>query len=123
MEGRGTARLSLTFEKVDLVRDCRIFEGLDGKVLIFSCCEIGRDRKAMRIIKESSGAAAVISYRMSVRDSYANLSEVLLYDRLLDSRFSPIKAVEQVQSILKDLNPIIGDENYRFAKKPVLVCF
>ncbi len=44
LRGCGTAKLLLTFEKVDLVKDCKIFEGLDGKVLIFSCYEVGNDQ-------------------------------------------------------------------------------
>jgi CHAT domain-containing protein len=100
-QGCGTAKLCLTFDDVDLVRNADIFKGLDGKVIVFSCCQVGNDERAMLAVKEASGAAAIIGYRMSVKDSYANLAEVLLYDRLLIPHMKVAEAVKQVQSTLK----------------------
>ena len=95
--GIGTASLHLTFESLDLGKQADVFAGLDEKVIIFSCCEIGADRRVMETIKEASAAAGVIGYRVDVDDHYANLAEVMLFDRLInDPGMSPAKAVELV---------------------------
>lgn len=117
--GEGTATLNLTFENLDLVKRADVFEGLKGKVIIFSCCEIGGDRSAMEAIKKASSAKAIIAYRKWVYDSQTNLCEVLLYDRLIDSTMSPKQIVDSVGQALKDLGIRVGPKGTR---KNVLVC-
>ena len=43
----GTATLDLTFGKLDVAGQADVFAGLTGKVIIFSCCDVGGDRRAM----------------------------------------------------------------------------
>lgn len=114
------ALIHLTFDKLDLVEQADVFKGLHGKVLIFSCCDVGADPQAMRAVKTASGAAAVIGYRLSVYDSYTNMAEVMLYDRLLETRVSPQRAVSEVAHLLRELGIRATDHAVR---KPVLVCY
>jgi hypothetical protein len=119
MPGRVTATFNMTFGKLDLVKQADVFEGLDGKILIFSCCEVGGNIRAMEAIKEASGAAAIIGYRRWIYDWHSNICEVLLYDRLITSRMSPRKVVNAVNDALEDLGIKVGPEG---SKKPVLLC-
>lgn len=75
----------------------------------------------MEEIKQISQASAIISYRKSVLDSYTNLTEVLLYDRLINTRKHPRIIVDQIQKLLRDLGVRFTDINEK-ASKPVLVC-
>jgi len=68
----------LTSERLHLGEQADIFKGLDGKVVVFSCCEVGAGRRVMETIKEASGAAGVIGYRVAVYDCYAGLAEAIL---------------------------------------------
>jgi len=52
-------QLYLTFEALDLLEDLHVFHGLAGKILIFSCCDVGAHTAAMNAVKEASGVAAV----------------------------------------------------------------
>jgi hypothetical protein len=101
--GRTGARLKLTFESIDLREEAALFGGLRGKVIIFSSCNLGSDLEALKAVKEASRAAVVVGYRVPVEDSYTNLHEALLYERLLRSRRSPLKAVQEVSQHLYDL--------------------
>ncbi len=114
------ARLHLTFEKLDLRERADVFAHLKGKVIIFSCCHVGADTAAMQAVKEASGAAAIVAYRADVYDSYTNLAEALIYDRLLSTRMSPHRAVAQVHQMLSDAGVRATDHP---VKKPVLLCF
>jgi hypothetical protein len=118
--GAGSATFSLTFEDLHLVDQVEVFRGLEGKIIIFSCCEVGADQKAMKKVKEASGAAGVIGYRVAVHDWYTNLAEVMLYDRLINSSCSPQSAVRLVNGALKALGTQVHD---RIVRKPVLVCY
>ncbi len=118
--GRVTATFNLTFGKLDLLKNADVFKGLDGKILIFSCCEVGGNSRAMEAVKEASGAAAVIAYRRWVYDWHSNICEVLLYDRLIETRKSPRKVVKAVNDALEDLGIRVGPEG---SKKPVLLCY
>jgi hypothetical protein len=117
--GVGNAIFYMTFAKLDLLENLDIFEGLDGKVLILSCCLVGNDRTVMERIKKVSGAAAVIAYRTEVKDHYTNLCEALLYDRLITTNYSPRKVVDMVGQALNDLGVKVDD---CLVRKPVLVC-
>lgn len=98
---RPSATLHLTFEKVRLIDRLDLFENnLSGKVLIFSACSIGRDQKTLAAIKRAGGAAAVIAYTEDIPDSYTNLVEVLLYDRLLRTNLRPAAILSRVQGAL-----------------------
>jgi len=117
--GIGSATLDLTFEKLDLIENVDIFKGLRGKIIIFSCCEIGGDMRVMETIKKVSRAAAIIAYRRSVHDTETNLCEALLYDRLIKTRRSPKKIVESIDRALDEMGIRIGPGR---TKKPVMVC-
>jgi hypothetical protein len=119
-EGAGTATLHLTFDELDLYNQADVFAGLEGKVIILSCCEVGSDSRVMRRLKKVSGAMAVIGYRLPVDDWYTNLVEVLLYDRLINSNMPPDKAVKLAIDALDKMGTQLEGS---VAKKPVLVCF
>ena len=51
--GRGNAVLQLTFGRVRLLDHLDVFAELNGKIIIFSCCEIGADRSALESIKQA----------------------------------------------------------------------
>lgn len=114
--GGKRACLRFTFERLDLFEESKLFAGLDGKVLLFSCCEVGGNLKALEHIKEASNASAIIAYRTAVRDHYTNLVEVLLYERIF-AGVKPAAAAEQVSESLH----LMGVRNER-ERKPVLVC-
>ena len=114
-----TAYLRLTHEKLDLNQHSNIFEGLNGKVLIFSCCEIGNNLNIMQHLKDVSNAIAVIGYRKEVYDTFTNIAEILLYDRLIETINSPSNIVKQIQIVLKELKIEACEEK---VIKPVLVC-
>lgn len=113
-------RLKLTFESVDLREDAGLFAGLNGKVILFSCCNLGSDRIAMERIKEASGATAVIAYRVPVEDYYANLHDALIYDRLLTTHQTPRVAAEKVAEALYGLGL---KPTGRVVRKSALVVF
>lgn len=95
------SRLRLTFEDVDLHREAGIFRELDGKVLIFSSCDIGGDRLAMERILGFSRARAIIAYTKEIEDAYSYLAESLMYGLIFDSLLSPAKVVKRVGSALR----------------------
>jgi len=117
--GQGKASLRLTFEMMDLAENADIFQGLDGKIIIFSCCDIGADRCVLETVKEMSGASAVIGYRVQVEDWYTNLAEALLYERLINTSMHPRKAVELAGEILDRMGVRLEGI---ITRKPVLVC-
>ena len=117
--GHGTATLRLTFDTLDLTKQADVFAGLDEKIIIFSCCELGGDLPALRAVKKASGAATVIAYRVGVEDWYTNLTEALIYDRLLWTNRPPHKVVRQVINLLERENIRL---HLKITRKPVLVC-
>jgi len=116
---RGRATLHLTFERLSLLKHPEVFAGLAGKVIIFSCCEVGSNRRAMDLVKEASGAAAVVGYRVAVDDWYTNLSEALLYHQLIRTTLTPQRAVEKVNEAMQTLDTRMQAP---ITRKPVLVC-
>ena len=117
--GSRTAKLHLTFEKLDLAKQADVFVGLVGKILIFSCCEVGADRRALETVQEASGAAAVIAYRVTVDDWYTNLAEALLYQFFVNTALSPGRVVEKVVRLLDEMGARVSGQ---ITRKPVLVC-
>lgn len=97
------SRLRLTFEDVDLHREAGIFRELDGKILIFSSCDIGGDREAMERILGFSRARAIIAYTKEIEDAYSYLAESLMYGLIFDSLLSPAKVVKRVGSALRQI--------------------
>jgi hypothetical protein len=118
--GTSKAIFKLTFGRMDLIEQVDVFKGLDGKIIILSCCEVGGNRHAMELIKEKSGAAAVIAYRRWIYDFHSNLCEAMLFDRLIETRVTPQKAVDSVNCALDELAIKLGPPGTR---QPVLVCF
>lgn len=100
---KGRSRLRLTIEDVDLVREAGIFKGLDGKLLIFSSCDIGADRAAMERILEFSRARAIIGYTKEIDDAYSYLAESLMYGLIFDSQLSPRDVVQRVRGALRQI--------------------
>jgi hypothetical protein len=95
--------LRLTFEDLDLRREAGIFRELDGKMLIFSSCDIGADRGAMERILELSRARAIVGYTKQIDDVYSYLAESLMYGLIFDSRRSPTEVVRRVRSALRQI--------------------
>jgi hypothetical protein len=118
--GSSKATFKLTFGRIDLIEHVDVFKDLDGKVIILSCCEVGGNRRAMELIKERSGAAAVIAYRREIYDFHSNLCEAMLFDRLIETQMKPQKAVDSVNRALEELNIKLGPPRTR---QPVLLCF
>ncbi len=100
---KGRTKLRLTFEDLDLRREAGIFKGLDGKLLIFSSCDIGADRGAMERILEFSRARAVIGYTEEIDDAYSYLAESLMYGLIFDSHLSPMEIVKRVRAALRQI--------------------
>jgi len=100
---KGSSRLRLTIEDVDLRREAGIFKGLDGKILIFSSCDIGADVAAMERILEFSHARAIIGYRKEIDDAYSYLAESLMYGLIFDSNLSPREIVRRVRTALRQV--------------------
>ncbi|MBI3457172.1 MAG: hypothetical protein HY002_15450 [Candidatus Rokubacteria bacterium] len=100
---KGRPRLRLTFEDLDLRREAGVFKGLDGKILIFSACDIGGDRAAMERILEFSRARAIIGYTKEIDDAYSYLAESLLYGLIFDSKLSPAEIVMRVRAALRQI--------------------
>ena len=115
------SRLRLTFEDVDLHREAGIFRELDGKILIFSSCDIGGDRQAMERILGFSRARAIIAYTKEIEDAYSYLAESLMYGLIFDSLLSPEKVVKRVGSALRQIR-VRRTVNAREVHSP-LVCF
>jgi hypothetical protein len=113
--------LQLTFDELDLHREAGIFRQLDGKVLIFSSCDIGADRPTMERILDFSRARAVIGYTKEIDDAYSYLAESLLYGLLLDSSLSPAEIVKRVRLALRQIR-LRRTETAREVHSP-LVCF
>lgn len=87
-------------EPVDLRQpeNRQLFRGFRNRVLIFSCCQLGRDAELMRRLLRLSGARAVFSYTDDVKDRQAYLTEALLYHLLFRRDGKPLD-----QSALIDL--------------------
>ena len=118
--GTSRAIFKLTFGRMDLIEQSDVFKGLDGKIIILSCCEVGGNQRAMELIKEKSGAAAIIAYRRWIYDFHSNLCEAMLFDRLIETRISPQRAVDSVNRALDELEIKLGPPGTR---QPVLVCY
>ena len=100
-DDKGPTRISLTFEDVDLKKNANLFRGLDGKIIIFSSCEIGRDREALLKILEKSSAQCIYAYNREVDDWYSIIVELLLYDRLINQPdWPPERVGREVQKSL-----------------------
>jgi len=117
--GPGNATIHLTFESLRLGEEADIFQGLNGKIIIFSCCEIGADLRVLETVKEASGASGVIAYRIAVDDWYTNVAEGLLYERLINTTCTPQTAVRLVSDAMKCLGAKVAGI---VTRKPVLVC-
>ena len=115
-QSKNSTLLKLTTEAMNLDERAEIFSGLKGSVIIFSSCEVGANLSTLTHIREVSGAAAVIGYRTEIDDTYTNLAEALLYDRLF-AGVNPHVAVGIVGNGLlrMGIRPV-------GTRRPVLVC-
>ena len=112
--------ISLTFEDVKLDDAVPLFKGLKGKVVLFSSCEIGSLGQVMRKLVREAELAGIIAYRTEVHDTYANLADAMIYDRLLLSSDSPRKIVTEVNRALH----VLGKTDINPAwRGPVLTCY
>jgi hypothetical protein len=116
-DDKGAARLCLTFEDVDLRKNANLFRGLSGRILIFSSCEIGRDRPTLLGLLAKSGAQCIYAYNQEVDDWYSIIVELLLYDRLINQPdWPPERVGREVQKALNQLG-VKPDERRRWGGK------
>ncbi|MCZ7645459.1 MAG: hypothetical protein M5U26_09275 [Planctomycetota bacterium] len=101
--GHREGTFSLTFDEVDLTQDVELFRGMRGKILLFSSCEIGSLGETLQALVREVELAGIIAYRTEVEDTFANLADAMIYDRLLSTGASPRQAVRQVNAALKAL--------------------
>lgn len=117
---KNNTKLELTFENIDLKNDHNIFENLEGKIIIFSSCEVGRDIEVLKTLVKKSNARAIFAYNLEVEDWYTNIAEFLIYDRLFNTSWTPRKIAEKVARSLETAG--IRPESGAHSKKPVLIC-
>jgi len=121
-DDKGAARLCLTFEDVDLRKNANLFRGLEGRIIIFSSCEIGRDREALLGILKKSGAQCIYAYNQEVDDWYSIIVELLLYDRLINQPdWPPERVGREVQKALNQLGVIPEERRLGGGKRTALV--
>jgi hypothetical protein len=115
-----SSRLS-AFDRKELERDQveyekvhACFEQLDGKILVFSACEVGRPGGLAEYVSKISGAQAVIAYSSYVYDHQTNTAEALLYWQLIrmqSKKMTPAKIVQRLRetspSVLAHKLPIV----------------
>lgn len=122
--GSGRVELVLTHEMINLAdaADRRVFAGLAYKVLIFSCCEIGRAGGVMQRLADES-KATVICYHQPVSDAYANTAEMLMYDLFQTTGRSPRDVVRTVSRALvrMGIQVLVGGEP--LCRGPILCCY
>ena len=78
----GEARLRLTNGKsIDLSRkrDRDLFSALRSKIILLSCCNVGRDEQIIQRLAKTSGATAIFSYTEEVNDQQCFLIEAMFY--------------------------------------------
>jgi len=57
----------------------RLFHDLRGKVILFSCCEVGDNDELMYSLLKTSNAKAIFAYTDTVTDAQALIIEALFY--------------------------------------------
>lgn len=60
-----------------------VFRDLQNKVILLSCCGIGKDQKTLDKLREVSAALAVFAYAVNVYDYQAFLVDAIMYHLLL----------------------------------------
>ena len=82
-EGTTRCDLVLTHDRVVLPDQVDIFGDLFGKILIFSCCDVGSNRRVLHEILKATDAQAVFAYRGEVYDEQTRLAEAMLYNLMI----------------------------------------
>lgn len=95
-------------EKINLAdREGRnLFRGLNGKVLLFSCCEVGGNDELMRALLKISRAKAIFSYTDTVTDRQALITEALFY-HLAHRHFSGRESTQALRNIHEQLRFVL----------------
>lgn len=95
-------------EKINLAdREGRnLFRGLHGKVLLFSCCEIGGNDELMRALLKISRAKAIFSYTDTVTDRQALITEALFY-HLAHRHFSGRESTQALRNVHEQLRIVL----------------
>ena len=96
-------RLRELLEDYNVLRNS--YADLEGKVLLFSCCDIGKPSGLAEYVSRISRAKAVITYDGWVSDQTVHVIEPLLYFRLVhheNKRATPAKLVEEVRASVLD---------------------
>ena len=95
-------------EKINLAdREGRnLFRGLHGKVLLFSCCEVGGNDELMRALLKVSRAKAIFSYTDTVTDRQALITEALFY-HLAHRHFSGRESTQALRNVHEQLRFVL----------------
>lgn len=109
--------LELTHETVSFAEKIDRFPKLPGKILLLSCCGVGRAKRVMQDLRDSTMAKAVLAYRRDVNDDYTNLTEAMLYACLFERTQKLRTVVGMVYDAMKRLGLRTEDTP---ARKPVL---
>ena len=83
-KSRRSTNLHLTRDTINLKYESgrKLFRGLDDRYLLFSCCDIGKDKNMLDTLRRSSGAAGVFAYAVAVYDYQSFLIDAMLYHLL-----------------------------------------
>ncbi len=91
-------------EKISLAAEGRkLFRGLRGKVILFSCCEVG---ELMRHLLKASGAKVIFSYTDAVTDRQALITEALFY-HLAHRHFSGRDSTQALRKVHEQLRFVL----------------
>ena len=95
-------------EKINLAAEGRtLFKGLRGKVILFSCCEVGGNAELMRVLLKASGAKAIFSYTDTVTDRQALITEALFY-HLAHRHFSGRDSIQALRKVHEQLRFVLN---------------
>lgn len=86
----------------------RCFAKLDGKVLVFSTCEVGRPGGFAQYVSKISGARAVIAYNSTVWDGQTNAAEVLLFWQLMAMQSKKMTVAAIVRELRESSPRVLG---------------
>jgi len=113
-------------ERIDLTKDenQKIFKNLDGRVLFFSCCQIGSDVDIMQNLLKKSKAEAIFSYSDDVQDDQAFLIESIFYHLFLGFRppqYEKMSLYTIYEKLKFALDYLLIDDQEEPLKNPLLV--
>lgn len=120
--------LGLTMnEKIDLTKEenQKLFKNLGGRIIFFSCCQIGADVNVMQKILKMSDARAIFSYSGDVEDHQAFLIESLFYHLTIGNFTIPENRKWSMHSVYEKLKFALDylyiDDREEPLRNPLLV--